>query len=67
MLMTLCYYLNLQRDYRGHSHVLKNIVTFGSKINTSKTKIVIFSKNKIKNDYGFKIYDKIIDIQDSYS
>lgn len=36
-------------------------------INTSKTKIVIFSKNKIKNDYGFKIYDKIIDIQDSYS
>lgn len=37
------------------------------KINTSKTKIVIFSKNKVKNNYGFKIYDKIIDIQDSYS
>ena len=37
------------------------------KVNTSKTMIVIFSKNKVKNDYGFKIYDKIIDIQDSYS
>jgi hypothetical protein len=40
---------------------------WGFKVNTRKTKIVILSRSKVKNHYGFKIYDKIIDIQDSYS
>ena len=37
------------------------------KINTQKTKIVIFSKWKYKAQRSFKLYDENIDIVDSYT
>lgn len=37
------------------------------KVNTNKTKVVIFSKRKCKTKFCFKIYNKEIDILDSYS
>ena len=37
------------------------------KVNTQKTKIVIFSKRKYKSQRSFKLYDENIDIVDSYT
>jgi hypothetical protein len=36
------------------------------KINTQKTKIIMFSKRKYKAQRSFKLYDENIDIVDSY-
>ena len=36
-------------------------------VNVKKTKIVVFSKRKAKVDREFKIFDTVLDIEDSYS
>ena len=37
------------------------------KVNTNKTKVVIFSKRKVKSNPNFRIHDQTIEIVDSYS
>lgn len=37
------------------------------KVNTSKTKVVVFSKRRFRSNFIFKIYGQPIEVQDSYS
>jgi hypothetical protein len=37
------------------------------KLNTSQTKVVVFSKRRIRSNFNFNMYGQPIEVQDSYS